>query len=120
MVHPDEASSPSSGLQPSDCLKFNILIFHFNVEDIKFGVTFDVVYLCNRRRSEETSSGFIGTTQIKVFDITGNLLLNASGNESAINESLNELAINLPKGVYLLRLDSGDGNYSVNKKLIKM
>jgi hypothetical protein len=60
MVHPDEASSPSSGLQPSDCLKFNILIFHFNVEDIKFGVTFDVVYLCNRRRSEETSSGFIG------------------------------------------------------------
>jgi hypothetical protein len=58
--------------------------------------------------------------QIKVFDLTGNLLLATTGNEDAINQSLNKMAITLPKGIYLLRLATENGSDFVNKKLIKM
>jgi len=58
--------------------------------------------------------------QIKVFDITGNLLFEVTGNENEINRSLNQLSINLPKGVYMLRLETADGINTETKKLIKM
>jgi hypothetical protein len=60
------------------------------------------------------------TAGIKVFDITGNLLLTSAGNQDEINQSLNELAAQLPKGIYMLRLDAKDGSNTVNKKFIKM
>jgi len=58
--------------------------------------------------------------RIKVFDLTGYLLLNVYGKEEEINRSLNELTVTLPKGVYMLRLEINDGSDFENKKFVKM
>jgi hypothetical protein len=81
----------------------------------------DVVSLSpNPFTSEVTLKFPDGYAQLKVFDMTGNLLLTAEGNEDKLNRCLNELAINLPEAVYILRLETGDRGDIINKKLIKM
>jgi len=103
-----------------------------NYKDVAFGacslrverapiLNNDNVQLSPNPFTGELSIGFpFDFAQVKVFDLNGNALLNEGGNETEINLSVNKLTINLPKGVYILKVATQDGSDFVNKKFVKM
>ncbi len=55
---------------------------------------------------------------INITDVSGKLLLSASGNEAILNVKLNAIAGKLASGIYLIKMQSDDK--IINQKIIKM